>query len=222
MTLRTILIVLLLGAMPVGALAQESGASGEVAATSAEIAFDASYRPSPSVSARLQREFLTRIRWSAGVAARDSLAAAFAERSPSEIWQELVEPDGLTTNNVVDALTAYWVLNWVAANGAYSLEIDSRPIQRQLRAAFAQDTTFHTLSDQQRQEMAEGYILNFLLEHAALNAALEQQDVAALTRLGTAATARFRSQMKVDLLSVVPGPEGFVARTKEDHNTPSD
>jgi hypothetical protein len=130
--------------------------------------FDTSYRPSPTVSSRLQREFLDSVRWSSGVEARNNLTEAFAEQSPIEIWHELVAEQGLETNNVADALTAYWVLNWITANGAYSAEIDNAPIQRQLRVAFANDANFRIMGDQQRQQLAEGYIFNFLLEHAGL------------------------------------------------------
>lgn len=217
MLIRPFLTALLLLATPVAANAQQLPQAVENPTTTADAAeFDTSYRPSPSISARMQREFLSRIRWSAGVEVRDNLAEAFAERSPSEIWQELVAPDGLTTNNVADALTAYWVLNWVAANGAYAVEVDSRPIQRQLRQAFANDPSFLRLSDQKRQEMAEGYILNFLVEHAALNTALAQKDLETLYALAMAAASRFRSQMNVNLFTLVPGPDGFVGRSSSD------
>ena len=217
MLIRPFLTTLLLLATPLAANAQHLPQAVENPTTTADAAeFDTSYRPSPSISARMQREFLSRIRWSAGAEVRDNLAEAFAERSPSEIWQELVAPDGLTTNNVADALTAYWVLNWVAANGAYAVEVDSRPIQRQLRQAFANDPSFLRLSDQQRQEMAEGYILNFLVEHAALNTALAQKDLETLYALAMAAASRFRSQMNVNLFTLVPGPDGFVGRSSSD------
>ncbi len=216
MFIRPFLTALVLLVMPLATNAQQLPLADADAAATADPEFDTSYRPSPSISARLQREFLSRIRWSAGIEVRDSLANAFAERSPGEIWQELVAPDGLTTDNVADALTAYWVLNWVAANGAYSVEVDSRPVQRQLRQAFANDPNFLKLSDQQRQEMAEGYVFNFLIEHAALNTALEQRDTETLNALAVAAVARFRNQMKVDLLSLVPGPRGFEARVEND------
>ena len=193
-------------AMPAPATSDTDTAAG------AQADFDTSYRPSPTVSARIEREFLDRIRWTAGVEARESLTAAFAERDPVDIWLELVESDGLAANNVADALTAYWVLNWVAANGAYASKIDSRPVQRQLRIAFANDANFLKMGDQQRQELAEGYILDFLVEHAALNAAVERRDVDTLNRLAASAILRFRQKMNVDLLSVVPGPDGFTGR----------
>lgn len=217
MFIRPLLTVLVLLATPLGTNAQQLPLAVDSPSAAADAAeFDTSYRHSPSISARMQREFLSRIRWSVGPEVRDSLVEAFKERSPNEIWQELVAPDGLTTNNVADALTSYWVLNWVAANGAYAVEVDSRPIQRQLRQAFANDPNFLTLSDQQRQEMAEGYILNFLVEHAALNNALAQQDIEALYTLAMASVSRFHDQMKVNLLDLVPGPNGFQGRPQDD------
>jgi hypothetical protein len=175
-------------------------------------AYDTSYRASPSISARLQREFLTELRWSAGAEVRDRFAQAFEERSPSQIWQELVAADGLSTGNVADALTAYWVLNWVTANAAYSTRVDSAPVKRQLELAFSADAKFKTTTDQQRQELAEGYILDFLVQHAALNEAVERKDVRSLNQLANAAVRRFRQDMGVNLLALVPGPNGFQSR----------
>jgi hypothetical protein len=211
---KSALLALIVGlASTVSALAQSPTPAGaEDAAYAAQADFDTSYRPSPTVSARLQRDFLDGIRWTAGVEARDNLAKAFAEKSPVDIWLELVTSDGLEANNVADALTAYWVLNWVAANGAYASKIDSAPVQRQLRIAFANDANFLKMGDQQRQELAEGYILDFLVEHAALNAAVARRDVDTLNRLAAAAILRFRQKMNVDLLSLVPGPDGFMGR----------
>lgn len=220
MTKATILALVLALTHPALSAAQDMpstqiGEDDARAVAEAYADFDTSYRPSPTVSARLTREFLDRIRWSAGIEARDRLTAAFAERSPVEIWLELVSADGLEANNVADALTAYWVLNWVAANGAYTAKVDSTSVQRQLRAAFANDPNFAKMSDQQRQEAAEGYILDFLVEHAALNTAVEQRDVDTLNRLAAASVMRFRQKMKVDLLSVVPGPDGFMPRPSQ-------
>ncbi|NMA97348.1 MAG: hypothetical protein GX970_04420 [Phyllobacteriaceae bacterium] len=174
--------------------------------------FDTGYRPSPSVSARVQREFLNQLRWSSGAEVRDNLAAAFRERSPTDIWLELVEKDGLKANNVADALTAYWVLNWITANGFYTAKVNNAPIQRQLRSAFYADRNFRTLSDMKKQELAEGYILNFLLEHAALNNAVEARDVPTLNRLAAASVLRFQKDMGVNLLLLEPSEEGFRAR----------
>ena len=177
--------------------------------------FDTTYRPSEVVALRVQRKFLSDVRWSVGEAMRDRLAEAFAERKPTEIWLDLVEGNGLTTNNVADALTAYWVLNWITANKAYDVKVEHGPIQAQVRLAMANDPNFRAFGDQQRQETAEGYVLSFLLEHAALNEALARQDSAALEALSAEAVLRFRRQMGIDLLTLAPGPDGFAGREQQ-------
>src|SRR5690606_11618840 len=95
--------------------------------------FDTSYRPSEVVALRVQRKFLSDVRWSVGEAMKNRLEEAFAERKPTEIWLDLVEGNALTTNNVADALTAYWVLNWITANKAYDVKVEHGPIQAQVR-----------------------------------------------------------------------------------------
>jgi hypothetical protein len=200
--------------LPVAAQETPPMSVAPVPETSPAASFDTGYRPSPTVSSRVQREFLDQLRWSAGVAVRDSLASAFSEQSPVDIWLELVTEQGLSANNVADALTAYWVLNWITANGAYTAQIDNGPVQRQLRAAFAADNNFRAMGDLQRQQLAEGYILNFLLEHAALNQAVATRDVDALNKLAAAAVARFQTNMGVNLLAVVPSAEGFRPRAR--------
>lgn len=212
-TRRLLAVALLAFAPP--ALAQESETPLSVAPapeTSPSADFDTSYRASPTVSSRIQAEFLDSVRWSLGVQTRDELAAAFEERPPVEIWQELVASQGLEPNNVADALTAYWVLNWITANGAYAAQVDNGPVQRQLRVAFANDPNFIHMGDTEKQQLAEGYMLNFLLEHAVLNRAIAARNVDVLNRLALTSVSRFQRSMNVNLLALVPGPDGFGPR----------
>lgn len=203
-----LLACLMLGAMP--AHGQDNTTPSATSVLAPE--FDSGYRPSEVISSRMQRGFLDTIRWSVGAEARDQLAASFAERNHTEIWQELVAADGLKVGNVADALTAYWVINWVTANGAYGYKVDNAPVQRQLQLALAGDSSFLALNDQARQQMAEGYMLNFLLEHAMLNDALARQDLPALRAMAAASAFRFQQQLGVNLLALMPGAEGFEPR----------
>ncbi|MBK1794261.1 hypothetical protein JHL21_07080 [Devosia sp. WQ 349] len=192
-------------------IAQEATSTAPMAPTEEveDETFDTSYHFSPTTSARIEREFLEEIRWSAGVEARDNLREAFEKNSALDTWQELVAKDGLELGNVADALTSYWILNWITANGAYSTKVDNSAVQTQLRAAFSIDPAFAQLSDQQKQIMAETYIRHFLVEHAALNAAVKAKDITALEMLAAASVLRFRNDMSVDLLALEPGPKGF-------------
>lgn len=194
-----------------------SGAMNEApapvaASTATATVFDTSYRPSATLTARTQRQFLQDLRWSAGAETRRAIETAFAERAPLTIWQDLVAGQRLAPNNVADALAAYWVLNWITANRAYGTAVDHAPVQRQLASAFANDPNFLSFGDAKRQELAEGYMLNFLVEHAALNHAIQTRNTATLNRLAAAAVTRFQQNMKVNLLALSPGPDGFAAR----------
>lgn len=203
-------------------LAQEPAPADTTPPTqqAASAAFDTSYRPSEVASARLLQQYLVDVRLRAGSEVRDRLNAAFAEKTPVELWLELVSADGLKANDVADALAAYWVLNWITANGAYALKIDHLPVRAQLAAAMSSDPSFRALTNRQRQEMAERYVLDFLVQHALLTDALARKDMGALLELSGAATARFRQELGVDLLALVPGPEGLVPVPARQQSTP--
>lgn len=216
-TLRALPLIGLLLVLP--SVAQEDAASPPAASAPAA-SFDTSYTPSSVVSARILQQYLVDVRLRAGSEVRERLNTAFASRTPAELWLELVAADGLKANDVADALAAYWVLNWITANGAYALKVDHGPVREQLASAMAADPSFRALTDRQRQEMAERYMLDFLLQHALLNDALDRKDMGALLQLSGNATARFRQELGVDLLALVPGPEGLVPRPRPETDTP--
>ena len=178
-------------------------------------AFDTSYEPAAWVTYRVKRTFLDGVFRSAGADARAKFQAQFDARSHELIWQDLVEKYGLRTGNVADAMAAYWMLNWIVANGAFDTDIAAGPVRRQLTVALANDPSFATLRNDQRQEMAERLMLDFLVLHAALNTAMRNQDLPTLQALAREAVVSFRQQYRVDLLALVPGPEGLAPKPPE-------
>ncbi len=219
-TLRALPLIGLILAHP--GFAQDAAAPPPPAASAEATArFDTSYTPSAVASSRILQQYLVDVRLRAGSDVRDRLSAAFADKTPAELWLDLVAKDGLKPNDVADALAAYWVLNWITANGAYALKIDHAPVRAQLNAAMGADPSFRALTNRQRQEMAERYMLDFLLQHALLNDALARKDMGALLQLSGTATARFRQEMGVDLLNLVPGPEGLAPRPPRQEAAPA-
>jgi hypothetical protein len=202
--MRAILLTLLL--LVPTATAQEAPLP-DVAAAPAE--FDTSYAPSAAVSYRVKRSFLDGVYRSAGADARAAFQERFDEKSHELIWQDLVEPYGMEVGNVADALAAYWMLNWIVANAAFTVDIPPAPVRRQLRQALSEDRSFHALNDAQRQAMAEQLMLDFLVLHAAMSTALRNQDVVTLQGLAREAVVSFRRQYGVDLLALQPGPAGL-------------
>lgn len=207
--MRAILLTLLFALAPT-AVAQEGPQLPREAEAPAE--FDTSYTPSASVTYRVKRSFLDGVFRSAGADARTAFRERFEEKSHELIWQELVEPYGMQLGNVADALASYWMLNWMVANAAFTVDIPPGPVRRQLQQALSVDRTFRALNNDQRQVMAERLMLDFLVLHAAMSTALRNQDVATLQGLAREAVVTFSQQYGVDLLALEPGADGLAPR----------
>ena len=82
----------------------------------------------------------------------------------------------------------------------------------QLRAILPVNPAFARLSETQRQEMAETYMVNFLYQQGSYTEALRRRDAALQQRLSDAAQARFRNEMHLDLRSLALTDRGFVKR----------
>ncbi|NIJ21666.1 hypothetical protein FHS95_003369 [Sphingomonas naasensis] len=171
------------------------------------------YRSSPSVTARVRRQFADWLRssTSADAAQKQRIRQALLNADFVGQWSAAVRADGLRAGDAADALGAYWLLNWMIANGRTSnTGAEARAVRDQCRALLAANPQFTRLSDAQRQEMAEIWMLNFLLHAAAYGEAMSGKDPATLGKLGDAATARFRNEMGVDLRRLRVTLTGFV------------
>ena len=71
---------------------------------------------------------------------------------------------------------------------------------------------FAGLSEAQRQEMAELFMLNFLTQQAAYSRAYQANDAALKRRLGEAAVTRFRREMRLDLRALALTAQGFARK----------
>jgi hypothetical protein len=168
------------------------------------------YRSTPAVSLKVRRQFAD------GMGRRTSLeegrrVAQLLERNdPVRNWAQLVGGDGLKPGDTVDALTAYWMLNWVMATGMDSDRAQAQAVREQVRAIMAGNPAFARLDEPRRQEFAETLMLNFLVQQAAYVDALKRGDKPVQRRLGDAAVARFRSEMGVDLRTLRLTAKGFV------------
>ena len=186
-----------------------SQSDSDVAQNSSQIV--TTYSTSPQVSAKAQRQFLDFIRERSGEEAERAVAGIFAQRSPQDMWAELVAADGLVPGDAVDALTSYFALNWVIANQQPEAEFSLAGVQRQVRAAMQGDRTFQALDEAGRQEFAEVLMMNFLLQQAVLSDAYVREDAQMMQQLSDAAVARFKSEMGVDLRRLQPTSDGLTA-----------
>lgn len=187
--------------------ARTSGRPAGHTATRAMSAAVTRYRPSAEVSQRVRKQFVGWMGRTVGAVNAGRLAAALERGDPVQSWSSIVAGDGLRANDLADAMASYWVLNWAMANGRDNNRTQALAVREQVRAILASQAS---RTEIQRQEMAEIFILNFLIQHAAYMDAMQRGDRDLQRRLGDAAVARFRSEMGVDLRQLRLTDTGFV------------
>jgi hypothetical protein len=170
------------------------------------------YRSSPQVSARVRKQFSDWMGKQTSAEGGRRVAQELDRIDPVRSWAQLVSAEGLRPGDTADALVAYWIFNWVMANGGDSNRTQVLAVREQVRPIIASTPGYARLNEAQRQEMSEVFMLNFLIQHAAYTDALKRGDRDTVRRIGDAAVARFRNEMGVDLRQLQLTEVGFVRR----------
>lgn len=167
---------------------------------------DFSYRPKASISEAMEQTFLDNLR-----AIDESMARSaendLQDRDMIERFEADVGPYGLELNDVADAMTAYWVVSWIAANQEDLPDKSSvQAVRAQVRTQLAGNASYAAANNDERQQLAETYIYETMwtitLRSSAKNAAEREQ-------LAAAAQAQARKQ-GLDLLGMRLTSRGFV------------
>lgn len=168
------------------------------------------YRASPAVSARVKQQFAS---FAAKQGGGTQVAADLKRIDPVKVWSDVVRAEGLRPGDTVDAFTAYWLLNWMIANQSMGGDAGAAAaVKAQVRPSMQSNPAFARLSEAQRQELAEGLMLNFLYQHKVYDDAVRRNDGAMKAKLANAAAARFRNEFQIDLKRLDLTDRGFVSR----------
>ncbi len=165
-------------------------------------AVSTTYRASPAVSLRVQRQFTDFVEKTSGRQAGQQVRETFRKRNPVTSWSSIVKADGFRSGDVVDAVAAYLILNWMMANGSDNNQQQASAVRQQIRQALSNNPGFARLGNDERQALAETSMLNFLVQHAAYIDALKRGDKVMIRRLSDAAVTRFQNQMNMNLREV--------------------
>ncbi|NJL20029.1 MAG: hypothetical protein HC895_03085 [Leptolyngbyaceae cyanobacterium SM1_3_5] len=178
------------------------------AATTAQGTVDLSYPPSDAVKQQVERNYLDRLRQTHPEAA-NQLAAQLRQSDYRDVFTNLVQPYGLSGNNLADIVTAYSILNWMIAN-----QSANNPSRQAVLAE--RDQTAATLSQiaslndtQQRQQVGEEIKLLFVTLHSGWQAA---QREGTLSQYSDGVTTLFRQQSGIDPRQIVLTEAGFQPR----------
>ncbi len=172
-----------------------------------------SFRADAAVTARVRGQFLDFMRRTSGPAGADALRQAFARNEPLQFWAKSVAADGMRLGDVGDAMTEYWVQNWMMANDVRETPPSKvRAVRAQVQRVLSQSPAIARLNDAQRQEMAEIYIYNMMVQGEVYGSAVKSGDRATQTRIGNAAQARMQNEMHLDPRRLALTEAGFVQR----------
>ncbi len=171
------------------------------------------YAPSPAVRDRVRGQFVSFIRQSSGDRAAVDIAGELQRKDYLQLWAAHMAPFGMRLGDVADAMAAYWLANWMMANGVDNASAEkARAVREQVRFTLLSKPAFAQMSDAQKQEMAEIFIYNQVLQDANYVTAAKRGDHALMQKIGDASVARFRNEMHLDLRQLALTDQGFVAR----------
>ena len=192
-----------------GSPAQRPRASAHAAAPGG----NTRYTSSPAVKARVRAQFLALVRRTSGEAAARAVGASMAQHDPLALWASHNAIDGMRLGDVADVMAEYWAMQWQMANRIESVEpVKVQGVRRMMAAALLSSPGFPTLSDAQRQEMAENLIYNQLLQGDAYVLAAKRGDPSLMRQVSDAAAARFRANLGMDPRALAITPAGFAPR----------
>lgn len=172
---------------------------------------ETSFRRIPDVTKRVEQDYADFIAKRGNPTADKELRAYFATHDFRQDWAKNETSDGLKPDNVADALTAYWVMNWMIANkvnGTTRAQVQA--VKRQVAPAILRQRAFTSLNNVGRQHLAELWQLNYLFQSIGMYGALKKGDTAMAQKMSDAAETRFRNEAHVDLRRLKITDRGFV------------
>lgn len=169
-----------------------------------------SFKPSSAVSEKSKETFFATLRSADPQSARQ-MEARFSKVNLHQTLSQAMAEHGLRADNVADAMTVWMVNLWKGANGQLEdpSPIQIRAIRAQMVDALRASPALATAKDAQKQELAEGLVLN-----AALVGAMASDPGAQSGPMRTAmqkAMTRVGANMGMDLRAMRITNEGFVS-----------
>ena len=176
---------------------------------------DTAFRRIPDVTKQVERDYADWIAKRGGPRASEELRAYYATHDFRQDWAKNEASDGLKPDNVADALTAYWVMNWMIANrvdGTTRAQVQA--VKRQVAPRILRQAAFTSLNNVGRQRLAEVWQLNYVFQSFGMYGAMKRGDQATAQKASDGAEARFRNEAKVDLRRLSLTDRGFGPKTR--------
>lgn len=170
------------------------------------------YQRDPAVTRRVEAAFVDYVEKVGGPQEAATVRDDLAHHDFVDAWRSTAGTNGLRPGDLADAMAAYWILNWAMANTHDAGPAEAAGVKAQLRRNLATNPTFQRLTEAQRQETAETFMLNYVYQQNIYAAAAKRDDQPLLHKLSDAAEARFSNEMHLDLRGLRLTDAGFAGQ----------
>ena len=142
-------------------------------------------------------------------ATREQMTKAFADDAVLKEFDRVMSANGYSSRNVADDMAALLVLCWEIFTGGTANKLQIAGAHQQSRGIFLGTPALRTMTNAERQEMAERIAYQFVISDMANQLALRSGDQAQQAQIRQSAAAVMRQRVDIDITRLRLTEKGF-------------
>ena len=176
--------------------------------TPAQIDAALTYTADPTQSDRIRVAMIDTI-GGQNPATREQMTKAFADDVVLKEFDRVMSANGYSSRNVADDMAALLVLCWEIFTGGSANKLQIEGARQQSRGIFLGTPALRTMTNAERQEMAERIAYQFVISDMANQLALRSGDQAQRAQVRQSAAAVMRQRVNIDITRLQLTEKGF-------------
>jgi hypothetical protein len=142
-------------------------------------------------------------------ATREQMTKAFADDAVLKEFDRVMSANGYSSRNVADDMAALLVLCWEIHTGGTANKLQIAGAHQQSRGIFLGTPALRTMTNAERQEMAERIAYQFVISDMVNQVALRSGDQAQQAQIRQSAAAVMRQRVDIDITRLRLTERGF-------------
>ncbi len=142
-------------------------------------------------------------------ATREQMTKAFADDAVLKEFDRVMSANGYSSRNVADDMAALLVLCWKIYTGGTANKLQIAGAHQQSRGIFLGTPALRTMTNAERQEMAERIAYQFVISDMVNQVALRSGDQAQQAQIRQSAAAVMRQRVDIDITRLRLTERGF-------------
>jgi hypothetical protein len=185
-----------------------SNAPRAASLTPAQIDAALTYTADPTQSDRI-RVAMIDIMGGQNPATREQMTKALADDVVLKEFDRVLSANGYSSHNVADDMAALLVLCWEIFTGGSANKLQIEGARQQSRSIFLGNPALRTMTNAERQEMAERIAYQFVISDTANQLALRSGDQAQQAQVRQSAAAVMLQRVNIDITRLQLTKRGF-------------